>query len=410
MSKSVRIAVAAGAALAGLSTFASAAVIPGLRYVDQYTLPYSPGVSGSVFNNTVAGGLSGIDFDSSNGTYWAISDDRSQIAPAGQTAAARFYNLAINFDQNGFAASSPVTINSVTTLQRPDGSSFPSAGVDPESIRIAGGTSRTLFWTSEGAAAASSNPPVQAPFVREMTLGGSHLRELSTPARYTPDAAGVTQTQGVRNNLSFECLTLSFDQTKVFAATENGLQQDGPAAAVGVPTPSRVLRYDRTTGAAEAEFVYLADAVVDAPVPAGQFATNGLVELLAINDNEFLAMERSFSTGAAGRGNNIRIYRTSLTGASDVSGLNSLLGQSFSVMPKELLIEFPAGGTVNPDNIEGITLGPVFADGSPSVLLVSDNNFSATQATQFVLLSVPEPGSLSLIGLLCGLVRRRRIV
>jgi hypothetical protein len=76
-------------------------------------------------------------------------------------------------------------------------------------------------------------------------------------------------------------------------------------------------------------------------------------------------------------------------------------------MNKELLITFPAGGLVNPDNIEGITLGPTFPDGSPSVLLVSDNNFSATQVSQFVLLTVPEPTSFAALAFTALLGRRR---
>ncbi|MGV0803164.1 esterase-like activity of phytase family protein, partial [Mycolicibacterium elephantis] len=36
------------------------------------------------------------------------------------------------------------------------------------------------------------------------------------------------------------------------------------------------------------------------------------------------------------------------------------------------------------DNIEGITLGPTLPDGRQSVVLVSDDNFSADQFTQFL--------------------------
>ncbi|MDX2939877.1 esterase-like activity of phytase family protein [Streptomyces ipomoeae] len=36
------------------------------------------------------------------------------------------------------------------------------------------------------------------------------------------------------------------------------------------------------------------------------------------------------------------------------------------------------------DNVEGITLGPRLPDGRRTVLLVSDDNFSAVQTTQFL--------------------------
>jgi hypothetical protein len=36
------------------------------------------------------------------------------------------------------------------------------------------------------------------------------------------------------------------------------------------------------------------------------------------------------------------------------------------------------------DNVEGITLGPKLSDGRQSVVLVTDDNFSPEQATQFL--------------------------
>ena len=37
----------------------------------------------------------------------------------------------------------------------------------------------------------------------------------------------------------------------------------------------------------------------------------------------------------------------------------------------------------DPDNVEGITFGPKLSDGRQSVVLVTDDNFNAQQATQF---------------------------
>ena len=58
-----------------------------------------------------------------------------------------------------------------------------------------------------------------------------------------------------------------------------------------------------------------------APVPAGAFTVNGLVELLPFNRRFGLAMERSFSVGA---GNTIKLYRYALAGADDVSRVADL--------------------------------------------------------------------------------------
>ena len=40
------------------------------------------------------------------------------------------------------------------------------------------------------------------------------------------------------------------------------------------------------------------------------------------------------------------------------------------------------------DNVEGLTFGPRLRDGRRSLVLVSDNNFAATQFTQFLLFAI----------------------
>ena len=53
-------------------------------------------------------------------------------------------------------------------------------------------------------------------------------------------------------------------------------------------------------------------------------------------------------------------------------------------MTKALVADLPTMPEVHTlDNVEGITLGPKLSDGRQSVLLVSDDNFSPTQITQF---------------------------
>jgi hypothetical protein len=57
-------------------------------------------------------------------------------------------------------------------------------------------------------------------------------------------------------------------------------------------------------------------------------------------------------------------------------------------MRKKLLLDLDTLG-IPLDNIEGLTFGPRLRDGRQSVVLVSDNNFAATQFTQFLLFAVP---------------------
>ncbi len=379
--------------------------IAGLDYLGQQIIP-----SGFGFNGTTVGGLSGIDYQAASQRYLAISDDRSGLNPA------RYYALQLNLSQfvrSANPGNAGVSFTAVTTIARPDGSAFPLNQVDPESLRIHPGNGN-LLWSNEGQRAAAG---FQNPTVREMRPDGTYVRDFSVPGRYTPSgstAGNVAGDRGIVNNLAFESLTVSTDGRTLYTATENALAQDGPVASVSNGSNSRILAFDLNTGAAQAEYVYPVSPVAIAPSPAGGFATNGLVELLAIAPGQFIAVERSFATGAAtpgvgpggqATGNTIRLFHVDVRGATDVSGLDSLAGQSFTAASKTLLLDLSDlrqadGSALALDNIEGITLGPVLPDGRQSLVLVSDNNFSGTQFTQFVALAitpVPEPGA----GLLC---------
>ena len=102
-------------------------------------------------------------------------------------------------------------------------------------------------------------------------------------------------------------------------------------------------------------------------MPANQFAVNGLVELLPLNNDFLLSMERSFSVGAPDTGNTIKLFDVSLAGADDVNGFDSialLLGNRAA--EKTLLLDLDALG-IPLDNIEGMTLGPNLPDGRRSL-------------------------------------------
>jgi len=335
-----------------------------LDYIGEDTFP-----TGFVVDGLELGGLSGIDYDTDNNRFIAISDDRAQIGPA------RFYELTIDL-QDGLLDSGDISFTGYTEILDLDGSSFAEGAVDPESIRIADFPG-ILYWTSEGDAA-NGLPP----FVRVMTLDGNPLDSFSIPAKYLP-----TETSGIRNNLAFESLTLSYSGHQVITATENALVQDGEAATVDNGSPSRVLVLDRASGEPVSEYIYATDPVPFAPIPEDEFNTNGLVELLAIAPKRMIAVERSFSVGV---GNSIRLYLTGTQGASDVLALDSIAGQDVTPMSKRLLLDLGELG-IPLDNIEGISFGPQLPDGSRSLILVSDNNFNPDgQFTQFLAFRIRE--------------------
>ncbi|MBN3949673.1 MAG: phytase [Nostoc sp. NMS7] len=368
--------------------------IPNVRFQAQTTFvtDFIPsGAAGTVNGvQTPLGGLSGVTYDATNNRYYAISDDRSQVAPA------RFYT---------FTADTGVTFTNVTPLKDTKGNFFALNSLDPEGIALT--KNGTVFISSEG----EVNPGagrVTNPFIKEFSLKtGQEVRSLLVPKKFLPVVqdtngngvidAGDTQTSGVYNNLAFESLTITPDQKTLFTATENALSQDGLIASLTSGSRSRILQYNLVTGKPEKEYLYITDAIAQAPNSKTGSSNNGLADLLAIdNRGTFLALERSFSAGV---GNTIKIYEVSLQGATDISTINSLSSlsakQLAAIKPaqKRLLLNLndlnlptDANHPTGVDNIEGITFGPKLADGRQSIVLVSDNNFGSTQYTQILTL------------------------
>jgi hypothetical protein len=183
------------------------------------------------------------------------------------------------------------------------------------------------------------------------------------------------------------------NQRLLYAAVENALLADGPIATLTDASPSRLLQYNLNTGRPGREFVYVVSPIPVAPDPADDFADNGLSELETLdNHGTFLAMERSFAVGV---GNTVRLFETSLAGATDVSEFEVLPPSGdYEPMSKSLVADFQTDLAIDPDNLEAMRFGPPLPDGRHLLIVVSDNNFNPTQITQFIALAVElEPAS-----------------
>jgi hypothetical protein len=400
---------------AGIAAAFSLAQAQSLSYLGQQHVP-----TGTPYAGTTVGGLSSIDYDFAGQRYFAISDDRSQFNPA------RFYTLTLDltkFQRSASPGMAGVAFTGVTTILNPSGTAFGNAQVDPEGLRLDARTG-TLYWSNEGQ---RNSAGLQEPTVREMKLDGSHLRDFPVPASYGT-ATGLPGTAGVRNNLAFESLTIAPGGKTLWTATENALIQDGPPATILGGSPVRLLSFDIASGAAGKQFVVNTDAVAIAPSPATGFQTNGLTDLLALNDHQFIGVERSFSVGAATpgsgpnglpTGNTIKLVLIDVSKATDVSGMEAIDASVIAASKTELVnlssLKNDDGSFLATDNIEGLSWGPLH-NGKRTLILVSDNNFSPTQFTQFVALEltgpIPEPQTTALmLGGLAGvaaLTRRRR--
>jgi hypothetical protein len=350
-----------------------------LAYIGQQVLPHK-----FRYNQTIVGGLSGIDYDAATGRYWAISDDRSELGPS------RYYVLSIDLDEFSKALQpghAGIALQRVLTLQRRDGSAFAdyskdkANAADPESIRVHPRTGR-LVWSSEGdRIVAAGRPPVLVdPHVWEIERDGRFVRALPVPDKFRATAAN----RGVRRNLGFEGLSFTPDASILYVATENALLQDGPPASLTNGSPSRILEYDYAAGTARAEYVYEVAPIPLPPKAPGQFADNGISEILALDGRRLLVMERSYAQGV---GNTIRLFEADLAAATDVASFDSLAGRGYVTATKTLVLDFASLG-IRLDNIEGMTWGPRLPNGNRSMIFVSDDNFRADQVTLFLAFEV----------------------
>ena len=162
--------------------------ISSLKFLDEYVIPHN-----LQYQNSIVGGLSGIDYDMAGNRYFIISDDRSH------SSAARFYtaNIVINADKID-----TVVFTSVLTLKQADGSVFPSfaqnaqRAPDPESIRF-NPKNNTLTWTSEGERAVRNGKMIyQNPYIYQMDVQGNFLDRFFIPDNLTMYA----QEKGAKEN------------------------------------------------------------------------------------------------------------------------------------------------------------------------------------------------------------------
>ena len=319
------------------------------------------------FQGTTVGGLSGITYDRQLDRFYAISDDRSNLAPA------RFYTLNLSLEENKLAQ---VAIEKVTFLKDEANNSYAANTIDPEGIALS--PAGSVFISSEGT-------DQSAAFVQDYNLEtGDKQQSIPIPQRYLPKAG-----QGIQPNLGFESLAIAADGNtksdpyRIFTATKSALTQDINPDNPDQSIPIRLLHYlitDTTPPLLISENLYQLD-----PAPKGTIY-HGLTELVALPERGFfLSLERSYGLLGA----SAKIYQITTGTATDTSIIPSLrtLSPSFQPIRKKLVLDLETLG-IKLENLEGMALGARLNDGSQSLILVSDDNFSPEQTTQFLLFSL----------------------
>ena len=367
---------AAALGLAGLTRFRPARASPAsarLRLIGEARLQHR-----LQFQGTTVGGLSGVDYDEASGLYYLISDDGSAINPA------RFYTARLSLETNRLGE--PV-LTGVTSLRQADGSTYPAAlrGIqvpDPEAIRWRPAT-QTLLWTSEGHALTGA-----APALRESRTDGTLVREFALPAMFD-----FQLTQGPRINLALEGLALSPDGRHAWIAMEGALRQDGPLPTVQAPGgPCRFTQLDLASGQVVRQIAYIPNAIPRAPVPPATHADNGVTEILMLDADRMLVLERAYMAGHDTlSGNSLRLYLIDIREGTDTLNLAALQPGAYQPVAKTLLADFSAFTGAGPghrlarlDNTEGMCWGPRLPNGNRSLHFISDDNFNSRQITQWL--------------------------
>ncbi|MCC6676272.1 MAG: esterase-like activity of phytase family protein [Phycisphaerales bacterium] len=219
---------------------------------------------------------------------------------------------------------------------------------DFEGIAYTDAARNSVFLSEEG-----------TPAIHEYSLAtGARLRTFTTPPVFASR----------RSNNGFESLArhpLPVGRGELWTANEEALTVDGPASSASVGTTVRLLHYtfDRTTQKPGAQFAYLTQPWHGTSISG---AKGGLSDLLVLPDGRLLALERSFAFSASGFFQT-RIYELDFTGATDVSLLPGLAGQTYTTVAKRLLWS----GFLT--NLEGLTLGPPVPAGGRAMLSIVDD-------------------------------------
>ena len=254
------------------------------------------------------------------------------------------------------------------------------------------------------------------PAINEFNRQGHLVRRIPVPGKFLianpsadVDSAGNSlelyptfNISGRQANRGMEGLAITPDGRYLVGIMQNALLQDNGLNSATPPgrrgLNNRILRIDLQTGATQ-EYVYTVDAINQG---------RGVNDLLAINDHEFLVVERDNRSRVPtpGSGNAIatpnlkRIYRINLnqTGLTDVSAIATLPETGAALAPdiipvsKTLFIDLlDASYKVNAtqtikdvvaEKIEGLAWGPDLPDGRHVLYVTSDNDLYTGLPTQ----------------------------
>lgn len=342
-----------------------------------------PATTGDLFGTSVNDGrlgfFSDIYYDRGRNEWWGLSDRGPGGGTISYETRVQRFTLDVNPDTGAIS-----NFQIAATLKFYNGSSALN-GLSPSPTSVLGNT-----FDPEGIVVNPLNGNLlvsdeYGPSLYEFNRAGQRVRQFNTPANLLPRNAGTGTPNfasdagndaGKRTNRGFEGLAVSPDGKFSYAMLQSAMLDEGAGNGVY----NRIVKFDNATGNAVAQYAYKME---------GSSQGRGISALVAINDHEFLVLERNnrgVGVDAELTPANKKVFRIDLTGASDVSALDlDAPGASFTAVGKnttplvDLAANTPFLGGRSPEKWEGLAVGPKLNDGSYLLLAGTDNDYSITQ-------------------------------
>jgi len=358
-------------------------------FVNGLAIPGSTGDKfGASVNDGRVGFFSDLYYDPNRNEWWGLSDRGPGGGTLNYDTRVQRFTIDINPGTGAIAnfqiADTIKFTNGGASLNgiNPNPSNVLGNSFDPEGFVINPKNGNFLVSDEYG------------PSLYEFNRSGALVMAYTTPANLIPrdSVTGVpnfaadptTNPAGKRTNRGFEGLAVSPDGKYAYAILQSAMLDEGG----GSGSVNRIVKFDTATGKAVAQYAYQMDTANQG---------RGVSALVALNDHEFLVLERNnrgVGVGAEFATADKRVYKIDVAGATDVSGID--LDASGAVYTKVMkastvFIDLDADtlaalGMKSPEKWEGLTIGPLLADGSHLILAGTDNDYSVTQnagGTQF---------------------------
>lgn len=190
--------------------------------------------------------------------------------------------------------------------------------------------------------------------------------------------------RGLRDNQGFESLARTPDG-RVIAGLEQPLKEDGEPTSFERPGRGRLIEFTQKRGRWRSgrQWRYMISATprIEGFPQICNDGENGLVDLLALTDTLLVAMERACLLDAAGvrSANAVQLFTVELAGGEARKRL---------LIDLSVLVPKLSPALARLENFEALSFGPTLPDGTRTLLVVSDDNFRATQKTAFLLFAI----------------------